>query len=105
MEILTSLIGFIAATLTTIAFLPQVIKVWKSRSARDISLGMYCLFSSGVLLWLVYGIMLAAWPIIVANLITLLLALLIVGGGLRFAIELLIPPSEPFSVVVPESAR
>ena len=61
MEILTSLIGFIAATLTTIAFLPQVIKVWKSRSARDISLGMYCLFSSGVLLWLVYGIMLAAW--------------------------------------------
>ena len=67
MEILTSLIGFIAATLTTIAFLPQVIKVWKSRSARDISLGMYCLFSTGVLLWLVYGIMLAAWPIIVAS--------------------------------------
>ena len=84
MEILTSLIGFIAATLTTIAFLPQVIKVWKSRSARDISLGMYCLFSTGVLLWLVYGIMLAAWPIIVANLITLLLALLIVGMKLKF---------------------
>ena len=84
MEILTSLIGFIAATLTTIAFLPQVIKVWKSRSARDISLGMYFLFSTGVLLWLVYGIMLAAWPIIVANLITLLLALLIVGMKLKF---------------------
>ena len=63
MEILTSLIGFIAATLTTIAFLPQVIKVWKSRSAKDISLGMYFLFSTGVLLWLIYGILLAAWPI------------------------------------------
>ena len=84
MEILTSLIGFIAATLTTIAFLPQVIKVWKSRSAKDISLGMYFLFSTGVLLWLIYGILLAAWPIIIANLITLLLALLIVGMKLKF---------------------
>ena len=84
MEILTSLIGFIAATLTIIAFLPQVIKVWKSRSAKDISLGMYFLFSTGVLLWLIYGILLAAWPIIIANLITLLLALLIVGMKLKF---------------------
>ena len=84
MDSLTDLIGFIAATLTTIAFLPQVIKVWKSRSAKDISLGMYCLFSTGVLLWLIYGILLVAWPIILANLITLILALMIVGMKLRF---------------------
>ena len=84
MDSLTDITGFIAATLTTIAFLPQVIKVWISRSAKDISLGMYFLFSTGVLLWLIYGILLAAWPIIIANLITLLLALLIVGMKLKF---------------------
>ena len=81
---LTTAIGFIAATLTTIAFLPQVLKVWKTRSARDISLGMYCLFATGVLLWLVYGLLIVAWPVIIANVITLALALLIIGMKLKF---------------------
>ena len=75
----TELLGLIAGTLTTLAFLPQVIKTWKSRSAKDISLGMFLLFSAGVALWLVYGIQLGAVPIIAANGVTLLLSLAILG--------------------------
>lgn len=70
----SSVIGFIAASLTTIAFVPQVYKVWRSRTANDISLGMYLLFTAGVALWLVYGWMINAWPVIIANSLTLLLA-------------------------------
>ena len=75
----TELLGLIAGTLTTMAFLPQVLKTWKSRSAKDISLGMFLLFSAGVALWLVYGIQLGAVPIIAANAVTLLLSLAILG--------------------------
>lgn len=67
-------IGTLAGILTTIAFIPQVAKTWKTRSAGDISLLMFLLFSSGVLLWLVYGVLLHAMPIIVANGITLSLS-------------------------------
>jgi MtN3 and saliva related transmembrane protein len=74
MQNLTSAIGFIAASLTTIAFVPQVRKVWRTRSAKDVSLGMYSLFTLGVAMWLVYGILIQAWPVIVANAITLVLA-------------------------------
>ena len=70
----TNIVGFIAATFTTFAFVPQVIKVWRTRSTADISLGMYSLFTLGVALWLAYGILLDAWPIILANIVTLLLA-------------------------------
>jgi MtN3 and saliva related transmembrane protein len=71
---LTDTIGFISATLTTIAFIPQVVRVWKTKSARDVSLGMYALFNTGVALWLYYGLLIESWPIIAANCITLLLA-------------------------------
>ena len=71
---LTNTIGTLAGILTTIAFIPQVVKTWRSRSARDISLLMFLLFSSGVLLWLIYGLMLQAVPIIIANGITLSLS-------------------------------
>ena len=71
---LTDTIGFISATFTTIAFIPQVLRVWKTKSARDVSLGMYALFNIGVALWLCYGLLIESWPIIVANCITLLLA-------------------------------
>ncbi len=74
MNELTPALGFAAATLTTIAFVPQVIKVWRTRSAASISFGMYALFTLGVCLWLVYGILIDSWPIIIANCITLLLA-------------------------------
>jgi MtN3 and saliva related transmembrane protein len=67
-------IGSLAAILTTTAFIPQVWQVWRSKHTKDISLSMYALFTSGVALWLAYGILLLAWPIIIANSITLLLA-------------------------------
>ncbi|MBI3481199.1 MAG: SemiSWEET transporter [Nitrosomonadales bacterium] len=72
--IITDWIGSAAATLTTTAFLPQAWQVWRTRHTADISLGMYALFTLGVGLWLTYGILLAAWPIIIANSITLILA-------------------------------
>lgn len=64
-------IGTLAGTFTTIAFIPQVLMTWKTRSAGDISLLMFLFFTSGVLLWFIYGILLHAFPIIVANGITL----------------------------------
>lgn len=67
-------IGTLAGFLTTIAFIPQVAKTWKTRSAGDISLLMFLLFSCGVLLWLIYGVLLHAIPIIIANAITLSLS-------------------------------
>lgn len=77
-------IGGIAATLTTCSFIPQVWRVLQTRHTKDISLGMYILFTTGVALWLVYGIQLEAWPIIVANTITLLLAGIVLTLKLRF---------------------
>jgi MtN3 and saliva related transmembrane protein len=68
------ILGLAAGSLTTAAFLPQVIKTWKSRSAKDLSLGMFSLFCLGVLLWLVYGLMVSDVPVIAANLVTLMLA-------------------------------
>jgi len=69
------LIGLAAGTLTTVSFLPQVLKIWRSKSGRDISFWMFLLFSCGVLLWLTYGLLLGAAPVVVANAVTLLLAL------------------------------
>jgi MtN3 and saliva related transmembrane protein len=66
--------GSIAATLTTTAFIPQVWQVWRTRHAKDISLGMYAIFTSGVAMWLAYGTLLGSWPIIIANGLTLLFA-------------------------------
>ncbi|MDD4910961.1 MAG: SemiSWEET transporter [Sideroxydans sp.] len=68
------LIGSLAAVLTTTAFIPQVWQVWKTKHTKDISLAMYSLFTGGVAMWLVYGLLLNAWPIIIANAVTLLLA-------------------------------
>ncbi|WHZ21359.1 MAG: hypothetical protein OJF47_000471 [Nitrospira sp.] len=70
-------IGLLAGTLTTIAFIPQLQQTWRTRSARDVSLGMLLTFTTGVFLWLVYGLLLGALPIILANLITLVLTLAI----------------------------
>jgi MtN3 and saliva related transmembrane protein len=78
------LLGLAAGSLTTAAFFPQVIKTWKSRSAKDLSLGMFLLFSLGVLLWLVYGFFVRDIPVIAANLLTLLLASTILFFKLRF---------------------
>ncbi len=72
-----TLIGLIAASLTTIAFLPQVIKTWRTKSAKDLSLGMFATFTTGVLLWLIYGLLVNDLPIILANIFTLSLSSII----------------------------
>jgi MtN3 and saliva related transmembrane protein len=71
---MTEAIGFIAAFCTTIAFLPQVIHAFKSKSTKDISLPMYLILSLGLLLWFIYGLLLQSPPIILANFVTFLLA-------------------------------
>lgn len=80
----SDLIGLAAGTLTTISFVPQVLRTWRSRSAGDISLAMFSLFSLGVVLWLIYGIMNDAPPIILANAVTLVLAVAVLVMKLRF---------------------
>lgn len=77
-------IGSVAAAFTTCSFIPQVWRVLQTRHTQDISLGMYALFTSGVALWLAYGILLGAWPIIIANGITLILAGTVLFLKLRF---------------------
>jgi MtN3 and saliva related transmembrane protein len=77
------IVGFMAASLTTLAFLPQVIKVWRSRSTKDISLPMLIAFIAGVALWLVYGVLVNGAPIVIANAVTLVLNLAI----LRFKLK------------------
>jgi MtN3 and saliva related transmembrane protein len=67
-------LGYLAASLTTLSFVPQAWHTFRTRDVSGISLGMYGAFTLGVLLWLVYGVMLGAWPVIVANFITLALA-------------------------------
>ena len=78
------LIGTLASTLTTIAFVPQVWRAWRTRSARDLSLPMYLIFTAGVTLWFVYGLLLGAVPIIVCNGSTLLLAGTVLAMKLKF---------------------
>ena len=81
---LHDLIGYLAAALTTCSFLPQALHTFRTRDVSGISLGMYSTFTLGVALWLAYGVALAAWPIVVANAITLALAGSILGMKLRY---------------------
>lgn len=78
------ILGSVAATLTTSAFVPQAWQVWRTRHTADISLGMYAMFTLGVGLWLGYGILLESWPIIIANCVTLLLAGAVLVMKLKF---------------------
>ena len=68
------LIGYLAAILTTVAFVPQALTSWRTRDLSGVSLPMYSIFTAGVAMWLAYGVMLASWPIIVANAVTLALS-------------------------------
>jgi len=78
------LIGFFSGFCTTIAFLPQVIKAYRTRSTKDVSLLMFLVFTIGVAGWLVYGVLLMNVPIIIANILTLFLAFLILIAKIRF---------------------
>jgi len=82
--LLPDLIGTVAACLTTASFVPQAWHTFRTRDVSGISLGMYSLFTVGVALWLVYGMLLVAWPIIIANVITTSLALAILLMKLRY---------------------
>lgn len=77
-------LGLAAAAFTTLSFLPQVLKVWRTRRAGDISLRMYAVFCTGIVLWLVYGILTDDLPIIAANGMTLALAGSVLVLALRY---------------------
>lgn len=77
------IIGICAGTLTTAAFVPQVFQVVKTRSTHDISLVMYITFIMGIVFWLAYGVLLGAWPVIIANIITFILALVVLVMKLK----------------------
>ena len=78
------LIGLAAASCTTIAFVPQVLKTWRTRSTTDISLGMFLVLVAGILLWLVYGLLVRDVPLILANVITFGLATTILAFKFRY---------------------
>jgi len=71
------LVGYIAGTLTTLSFVPQVARAWKLKETRDLSLAMLILFALGVLLWTLYGIWTGSLPIIAANIVTFILILVL----------------------------
>lgn len=79
----TDILGFVAAALTTLAFVPQAWQIWTTRNGSGISVGKYAIFSLGVAAWLAYGLLLGAWPIIIANAITLVLAMFILFMKIR----------------------
>jgi MtN3 and saliva related transmembrane protein len=78
------IIGTLAACLTTASFVPQAWLSFKTRDVSGVSLGMYSAFTLGVALWLMYGLLLRAWPIVIANTITLALALMILSMKLIY---------------------
>jgi len=80
----TVIIGYVAGTLTTASFVPQVIRSWSLRETRDLSLAMLLLFAAGVVLWTMYGAWIGSLPIIVANVITLALILFLLWMKIRF---------------------
>ena len=78
------MIGFIAAALTTISFIPQAYKVIKTKDTTGISLGMYILFVLGVLRWLIHGIQVQDWPLILSNSITFVLSSIILAFKIKY---------------------
>ncbi len=83
-EFLVENLGYIAGFFTTIAFLPQVIKVWRTKSTKDISIWMFLIFTTGVLLWLIYGLLIINYSLIIANTITLILSISILIAKILF---------------------
>ncbi len=82
-----SILGFIAGALTTLSFVPQVHKAWRTRRCEDLSYGMLLTFGLGVVLWLIYGLMLRAAPIIVANAVTLTLIVVLLVMKSRYRVN------------------
>lgn len=81
---MTTLLGLLAGSLTTIAFVPQVLRAWRTKSTKDISFSMFAIFCAGVFMWMIYGIVTDDLPVIVANVVTFALASSVVIAKLRF---------------------
>ncbi|HYD96027.1 MAG TPA: SemiSWEET transporter [Noviherbaspirillum sp.] len=81
---MTDWVGTIAATLTTVAFAPQALMTLKTRNVEGISLSMYSIFSAGVFFWLLFGVLIKSWPMIIANTVTLVLAMTILTLKLKY---------------------
>jgi MtN3 and saliva related transmembrane protein len=79
-----TVLGLVAATLTTAAFLPQVLKIVKTRSTKDLSMWMYAMLFVGVLLWLVYGLLISSLPVIAANAVTLVLVFAVLAFKIKY---------------------
>jgi MtN3 and saliva related transmembrane protein len=79
MSVAVETLGMIAGTLTTIAFVPQVLKIYRTKSAKDVSYLMFSIFSTGIVFWLIYGILIRSTPIIAANAVTLTLSVIIIA--------------------------
>ena len=82
---MTDAIGFLAGALTTIAFVPQALKMYTTKSGKDVSARMLLIFSAGVILWLIYGIMIGSVPVILANVVTLILSGTIIVLKIRYS--------------------
>jgi MtN3 and saliva related transmembrane protein len=79
-----ALVGYIAGALTTLSFVPQVARAWKLKETRDLSLAMLLLFAAGILLWTFYGIWTGSMPIILANVVTFVLIIVLLGMKIRY---------------------
>ncbi|WP_269622668.1 SemiSWEET family sugar transporter [Prochlorococcus marinus] len=86
-DLFPDIFGFLAALLTSIAFLPQVIKIWKTKNAEDISITMLVIFISGLLFWIIYAIKKNDLPVLLANLTTLVLNSIILGLKLVYKVK------------------
>jgi MtN3 and saliva related transmembrane protein len=80
---ISDFVGYFSAFLTTVAFIPQAYHSWKTRDLSGVSLPMYCIFSAGVAGWLVYGLLIASWPIVIANTITFVLSCVVLWLKLK----------------------
>ena len=77
-------VGFVAAALTTFSFIPQAIRTIRTKETHGISLGMYVMFTVGIVFWLAYGLVLMSWPMILSNIVTLALSATILGLKIRY---------------------
>lgn len=78
------LIGIIAGVLTTISFIPQLVKILRTREAKDVSLYMYVILTTGIVLWLIYGFLIKEFPIILANIISFILCSIIIAAKMKY---------------------
>ena len=84
MNATATIIGYVAGTLTTVAYLAQVLRTLKHRRTKDISLSMYLMLCTGIGLWLVYGVFIHSWPVIIANAVTLALSGAVLAMKIKF---------------------